>query len=132
MACLTDNPLNEATEVIPTTTRDNNGWESFVAGVQSATISFDGSIPDSALGRADYYKIREIKRARETIRWRIKNDINGDVDEGFGIIMSLSKSSPADGVLGFSGEIQVTSPIYTSTEDSFFGGFHYVLPNLTQ
>lgn len=131
VACLTDNPLNESTEVIPTTTRDNNGWESFVAGVQSASISFDGIIPDDPTGKADYYKLREIKRNRNTVVWQIRNNINGDIDEGFGIITSLTKSSPADGELGFSGEIKVTSPIYTTTDDSFFGGFPYVLPNLT-
>ena len=34
IACLTDNPISESTELIPTTTADNQGWESYVAGVQ--------------------------------------------------------------------------------------------------
>ena len=132
IACLTDNPISESTELIPTTTADNQGWESYVAGVQSASISFDAVIPNSSPDKADYYRIRQIKRNRELVYWKIQNHINGDIDEGLGYINELSKASPADDVLTFSGTITVSGAILSSSADEDFGGgFPYVIPNIT-
>ena len=66
------------------------------------------------------------------IYWKIHNHNNGDIDEGLGYINELSKASPADDLLTFSGTITVSGAILSSSEDTDFGGgFPYILPNLT-
>ncbi len=108
IGCLTDNGMDEETELLPTTTRQTNGWLTFRANLQSYSFNFTGlqvfTIP-APIELLSYDRLQIIKRNRTLVEWR---EVRGNdlVQEGRGIIVSLSGQNPVNEDGSFSGVIQ--------------------------
>ncbi len=110
IGCLTDNSFNEELNLIPTTTREANGWETSRPTSQNYSIDFSGLQINTAFdgGNANYLshdRLKNIKRTRVIFEWKIASNDGLFVDEGKGFISSLSEAAPAEGFLEFSGTI---------------------------
>ena len=102
VGCLTSHTFNEESEVIDTTTRDNAGWKTSKATNQSYSISFSGLVLEDRtdFNRQTYYDLRQIKRDRLVVDWRIDA-----YDYGKGIITTLSDTNEIDENVSFEAEL---------------------------
>lgn len=106
VGCLTENSFEETSEVLETTTRDNNGWKTSVPTMQSYTIPFAGLVVfDSSI--LSYTMLREMKRSHALLDWKIQDPTNvyPIVDYGKAYINSISEASPAGDLISFSSEL---------------------------
>lgn len=111
VGCLTGNGLEESTELLPTTTRDNEGWETDKALTQSYTVSFTGlqvnsTLPGGNFGVASYDRLKIVKRSRVIIEWKLQGTVYPVVDYGKGIITDISSSENVGEFMTFSGNIK--------------------------
>lgn len=109
IACLQDNPFNETSEFIDTTTRDNQGWTTSRPIMQSYNISFNGlqlntSVAGGNFNVASYDKLKQLKRSKTLLEWKIEGNFPV-VDYGKCYIQELSEASPVDEFLTFSGAL---------------------------
>lgn len=102
VGCLTNHSFSESSEVLDTTTRDNNGWVTSRPTNQNYNISFDGLVleDDLSVGLQTYYDLTVIKRNRTLIQWRID-----EKHYGSGYITELSDENSIDESVSFSAEI---------------------------
>lgn len=110
IACLTSNGIEENTETIETTTRDNEGWKTDKGLVQSYSIPFAGlqintTVAGGVFNVASYDRIKLLKRAKTILDWKIQGTIYPVVDYGKGIITQLSSAENVGEFLSFSGVI---------------------------
>lgn len=109
VGCLTSNPIEESSEMMETTTRDNEGWRTSVPTMQSYSIALDGYMtmddPNSGKNIVSYRELRKIKRNKELIIWKIKT-LNGlYVDSGKAYIDTISFTDQVDDFIGFSANL---------------------------
>lgn len=110
IGCLTSDSFDEDVEMLPTTTRDNNGWRTDVPTNQGYSISIDGLLINTNFNGGDFSKVsydrlRVLKRSRTLIDWKIQ-DINLTfVDSGKGYITNLSDSASIDEFITFNATI---------------------------
>ena len=104
IACLTEQSISESSDVIETTTRDNQGWKTFLPTNQEFDISFSGL--DNFILFSDsqttFFELRNLKQNRTRITWRIGD---GNYISGQGYITELSESYNIDELISFSGSI---------------------------
>jgi predicted secreted protein len=101
VGCLTSHSFSEESETLNTTTRDNGGWSTEVPTNQSYSISFDGLVLENLSStQQTYYDLKNIKRDRTLINWRINED-----DYGSGYIVSLNDENEIDTNVSFSAEL---------------------------
>jgi len=110
VGCLTSNSLSEASEMMPTTTRDNNGWSTSRPAMQNYAIGFEGLqintvVAGGTFTVASYDKLKLLKRSRTLIDWKIQGATFPTVDYGKGYINEISEASAIDDFLTFSGSI---------------------------
>lgn len=110
VGCLTGNTIDETTEMIDTTTRDNKGWSTSRPLNQSYTISFNGLQVNSTLvggnfNLASYDKLKTIKRNRIRIEWKIQGSKFPVVDYGEGYITDIGEANNVGELMSFSGSI---------------------------
>jgi predicted secreted protein len=108
IACLTSNGIEESSETIETTTRDNNGWKTDKVVVQSYSVPFAGlqinsTVAGGVFNVASYDRIKMMKRAKTLLDWKIQGTIYPIVDYGQGTITQLSSTESAGEFLSFSG-----------------------------
>jgi hypothetical protein len=111
VGCLTDNSFEESSDTLDTTTIENNGWKTSRATNQSYSISFNGIQLNSTLAGGDftkisYDKLKELKRTRVVLDWKIQGATFPLVDYGKCIITDLSEAAPVGELLTFSGSLQ--------------------------
>lgn len=87
IGCLTDNSMQESIEMIDTTTRDNAGWSTSTPLVQSYSISFSGlqlnsTVVGGNFNIASYDKLKQLKRDRILLDWKIQGVVHPVVDYG--------------------------------------------------
>lgn len=107
IGCLTENSFDESVDMLDTTTRDNpNGWKTSRPVGQQYSISFSGLVSSESLisGLVTYNDLRNIKRGRQLIEWKIEADV-GVTDYGQGYINSLGDTAAIDEFVSFSGGI---------------------------
>jgi len=80
IGCLTDNSFSESSETIDTTTRDNAGWATNKPIMQSYSITFSGIQVNSTIAGgnfnvASYDRLKELKRYRQLLEWKIPHKI---------------------------------------------------------
>jgi len=120
IGCLTGNEISEDSELLDTTTVDNNGWNTSVPVSQSYTISFSGLQVNSTLvggnfNVSSYDKIKNLKRDRIRVEWKLQGKIFPVVDYGYGYIASLSSAENVGEFMSFSGVIAgFGKPLFTS------------------
>ena len=103
---LVSNSLNESIDTIDSTTRDNAGWKTQTLTNQSYNIDFSGIVSNVAsASKINYKTIRDLKRNREIIKWKIE-DNQSNVEEGKAQITSLSNESNIDEFITFSATLQ--------------------------
>lgn len=108
LGCLTSNSFNETSEMLETTTRLNaNGWRTSIPTMQSYTISLAGLVTYD--NRSDtiltYKDIRNLKRNKTKISWKINTAEPDKNDYGFGYISSISETAEVDSYISFTAEI---------------------------
>lgn len=111
VGCLTGDSFSESSEMLDTTTRDNAGWKTSTPTLQSYNISFDGLVINTLFNGGDFTKvsydrIRQLKRNRTLIEWKLKDTNSVFVDSGKGYITELSDSSSIDEFISFNASIE--------------------------
>ena len=110
IGCLTDNSFDESVEFLDTTTRDNGGWNTSRPLNQQYSISFNGVQVNSTLAGgnfnvASYDKLKQLKRNRQLIDWKIQGTVYPIVDYGKGYIGSISEANAVGEFMTFTGSI---------------------------
>src|SRR5678809_1317264 len=87
IGCLTDNSMDESAEMMDTTTRDNKGWVTSRPVLQSYTISFNGlqmntTVAGGNFNAASYDKLKQLKRDKMLLNWKIEGTVYPIVDYG--------------------------------------------------
>ena len=108
IGCLTANSMEESSEFIDTTTRDNGGWSTSRPVVQNYNISFSGLQVNTTIAGGDftiasYDKLRDFKRGRVLLDWKLQGTLYPVVDFGKFYIQSLSDTENVGELLSFSG-----------------------------
>lgn len=127
VGCLTSNSFSESTELLDATMRsDADGWTQAIPTNQNYNVSFAGlvTLDDRGGTVMNYESIVGLKRSRTKIQWRITSN-EGEVDEGYGYITSLTNTASLGEFVTFDGEIRGvgepgstawTPPIYPDIE----------------
>lgn len=110
VGCLTGNTLSENAEMISTTTRDNNGWNTSRPTNQAYTIGFEGlqintTIAGGNFSVASYDRLKLLKRSKTLLDWKIQGTIFPVVDYGKAYISEISEDSSTGEFLTFSGTL---------------------------
>ena len=110
IGCLTGNTIDETTEIIDTTTIDNQGWSTSVPLLQSYSIGFSGiQVNSTVVGGnfnvASYDKLTVIKRDKIRVEWKIQGSKFPVVDYGEGYITDLGSAENVGEFMSFSGSI---------------------------
>ena len=108
IGCLTDNSMEESSEMMPTTTRDNQGWGTSRPALQVYSLQFNGiqlntTVAGGNFGVASYDKLQQLKRDKILLDWKVQGSIYPIVNYGKCHIVSLSDSNPAGDFVTFSG-----------------------------
>lgn len=110
IGCLSSNSFSESSEMLDTTTRDNNGWATSRPVNQSYSLSFDGVQVNSTLVGGDftvasYDKLKGYKRGKILIEWKLQGAVYPVVDYGSGYITELSEANTVNEFMTFNGTI---------------------------
>ncbi len=110
IACLTDNSFDESSEFLETTTRDNQGWKTSRPVMQSYNIGFNGltintTVAGGNFNVASYDKLKELKRDKILLNWKIEGSEYPVVDYGQCYISDLSEANAIDEFMSFSGSL---------------------------
>jgi hypothetical protein len=108
VGCLTSNSMEEQSEFIDTTTRDNEGWSTSRPILQNYNLSFSGlqvntTIAGGNFTIASYDKLRNLKRSSTLIDWKLQGTTYPIVDFGKCYIQNLSDTENVGEFLAFSG-----------------------------
>lgn len=110
VACLTSSPMSEDVELISTTTRENEGWNTNLPTNQSYNIDLSGLMimddSDSGNEVLSYRELRNMKRNRELVEWERRTLGGYYIDSGKAHIISISDSDEADGFITFSASLK--------------------------
>jgi len=110
IGCLSENSFSESSETIDTTTRDNGGWNTSRPTMQSYSITFNGiqvnsTIAGGDLNVASYDRLKELKRDRQLLEWKIQGTNFPVVDYGKAYITDISEAAPVNELITFSGTL---------------------------
>lgn len=110
LGCLNGNSIDESSEMMDTTTRDNLGWTTKRPINQEYSISFTGiqintTAAGGNFGAASYDKLKILKRSKILLDWKIQGTVFPIVDYGKCYITSLGESSNSGELLTFSGTL---------------------------
>lgn len=105
IGCLTSNSITESSEMLTTTTRDNQGWETSVPGSQSYSIPFAGIVPVDGTGKVTITTLRSLKRAKVRIEWKLEDTNNNFIDIGKGYLTSIGETADVGDFLVFDAEL---------------------------
>ncbi len=124
IGCLSTNSLSETSEMLATTTRDNNGWATSRPTMQNYSISFEGiqintTVANGSFNIASYDKLKILKRNKILLDWKIQGNLFPIVDYGKCYITDISEASAVDDFLTFSGSMVGYGLPKTKTKDEF-------------
>lgn len=102
IACEKSSTMSEDADMITTTTRENEGWESQKPTLQRYSISLSGqAVKEDKPGILSYWRIRQLKRNRTLIEWQRKNLYGYYIDSGRAYISSISDGNEVDSYMTF-------------------------------
>lgn len=110
IGCITDNSFSESSDTIDTTTRDNGGWATAKPTMQNYSIGFNGiqvnsTIAGGDLNVASYDRLKELKRDRQLLEWKLQGDTFPIVDYGKAYLTDISESATVNEFITFSGTL---------------------------
>jgi len=110
VGCLTSNTLSESSEMLQTTTRDNDGWVTSRPTMQNYSISFEGLqintvVAGGSFSVASYDRLKLLKRQKKLLNWKIQGTTFPTVDYGKAYITEISEASTVGDFLTFSGSM---------------------------
>jgi len=110
VGCLTDNSMEESAEMMETTTRDNHGWTTSRPIMQSYSLSFNGlqmntTVSGGNFFAASYDKLKQLKRDKILLDWKIEGTIYPIVDYGKAYISNLGEANVIDELMTFNGSM---------------------------
>lgn len=123
IGCETGHTLSEASSFIPTTTRDNGGWETDLPIGQSYTLSVDGIVIESEArdGILPYFYLRNLKRSNQLVEWRRVFLLDKHIDTGFAHITDISDTTTVNETVTFTMSLKgFGAPTYITSEDNFY------------
>jgi hypothetical protein len=108
VGCLNDNTLDETSEFLDTTTRDNQGWNTSRPINQAYNISFSGlqiitTVAGGNFNVASLDKLRQLKRNKTLLEWKFQGTVYPIVDYGKCYISDLSDANVTGELISFSG-----------------------------
>lgn len=111
IGCLTDNSMEESSEMLNTTTRDNGGWTTSRPIMQSYNLSFSGiqlntTIAGGNFTVASYDKLQQLKRDKLLLDWKVQGSVYPIVNYGKCHITSLSDTNAVGEFVTFSGTME--------------------------
>lgn len=108
IGCLTSNGMEESVEFLPSTVRDSGGWRTIRPTNQSYSIDFAGIQynTDGDLTKISYDRLKELKRNRTLIQWKLEALDSLLIDLGYGYITDIGEQAPTGELLSFEGTIQ--------------------------
>lgn len=102
ISCETSTSFSESSEMVNTTTRDNEGWTTSLPTSQSYEITLEGQcVIESASNLLSYWELVKLKRAKTLVEWKINTLSGAYVDQGFAYINSINNVAPADAYMTF-------------------------------
>lgn len=109
VGCLTSSPIADDVEMLPTTTRQNEGWKTSFPTNQGYSIELSGLMvmddDDSGNEVLSYRELRRFKRDKVLIDWE-RRTLNGYyIDRGKAWITTISDSDEADGFITFNASL---------------------------
>ena len=107
VGCISAFSFDEQSEFIETTTRDNNGWNTSRPINQDYTFNFTGiqvntMVAGGNFDLASYDRIRDFKRKKILVDWKLQGTIYPIVDFGKCYIQSISVSENVSEFITFS------------------------------
>lgn len=109
IGCLTDNSFSESAESFETTIKDNSSWAASKITNQSYTIGFNGIQILTKIGANNnmlsYDTLKELKRNRQLLSWKIQGTNYPIVDFGRCYITEISEATPVNEFITFSGTL---------------------------
>lgn len=110
VGCLTSNSISESSEMLATTTRDNDGWMTSRPIMQNYSISFEGiqintTVAGGTFSVASYDRLKQLKRSKTLLDWKIQGTVFPVVDYGKAYITELSETASVGEYLTFSGSL---------------------------
>jgi hypothetical protein len=108
IGCLTENSFSESSESFETTIKNESSWAAAKILNQNYSISFSGIQILSRVGNTNmlsYDRLKEIKRNRQLLDWKIKGATYPIVDYGKCYITEISEATPVDELITFSGTL---------------------------
>lgn len=106
VGCLTNNGFEEQTELFETTTRNGEGWRTFIPDLQQFSINLEGVIVVGESGLISFNQLRALKRARVRVSWGIGEDVENLDQVGLGYINAISEEAEVNIDATFSATIQ--------------------------
>lgn len=120
VGCLTENSIDETSEFLDTTTRDNQGWSTSRPINQAYNLSFAGlqiitTVAGGNFNIASLDKLRQLKRNKTLLDWKFQGTIYPIVDYGKCYISDLSDGNVTGELISFSGSaIGYGKPLYAN------------------
>lgn len=108
IGCLTDNSFSENSESFDTTLRNETSWTGLRILNQSYSISFNGIQILTKLDNTNmlsYDTLKELKRNRQLLEWKIQGTNYPVVDYGRCYITEISEATPVGELITFSGTL---------------------------
>ena len=101
---------NEQTDFAGTTTRNNNGFKSFIPISIEGSIDVTGIIFDDAdiVGKIGHKELREVQRAFEKVEYRLQVVGATDVEYGTMYVRNVSDTAEVSGLYEYQASFQVT------------------------
>lgn len=101
VSCLIDNPLDEISVPLETTSRGSGGFRTYIPTIQDYSININGYL-FTGVGVFSYEDLKLLKRSGTPFEWQIRSNDGVIGESGTAFISALSLGSPSGGVVTFS------------------------------
>jgi hypothetical protein len=108
IGCLSENSFTETAESFETTIKGEASWQTSEILSQSYSINFSGIQILTKYFNTNflsYDTLKDLKRRRQLLEWKIQGDIFPIVDTGYCYITDISESAVVNELLTFSGTL---------------------------
>lgn len=131
IGCLTDNSLNDEISEMAVT-RADGGWSYSVPIGISYSIGFSGVMPVDGGNKVTHEDLRNLKRGRSLIQFKLENTATGFRTLGQGYITELGSAFPVGDFATFTGAIEgIGKPVFNQKDEILWDSSQYTLDSGT-